>query len=108
MNDNERAMLEEHLEWLNNDIIPGFERSEQPPSWKAESIRRARQQVANIEWRIATDKPAPICGWKGLYADHPADCHYCNGTRKSNNPYGKRGKPRSEPIMTTDTTIDTE
>lgn len=108
MNERERTMLTEHLEWLINDVIPGFERSNLPPGMKAESIRRARQQVTNIEWRLTTGKDAPRCGWKGLYADHPIDCQYCNHTRKPNNPYGKRGKPKTEPIMASDTTNDTD
>lgn len=99
MNATERAMLEQHLEWLNTDVIPGFERSQQPPSWKAESIRRARQQVANIEWRLSTGKPAPICGWRGLYADHPEDCYYCQ--------YGKN-KPSGKPFVRRDPVSETE
>lgn len=103
MTDKERAMLEQHLEWLLTDVIPGFKRSQQPPSWKAKSIRMAEMQVANIRWRLDTGRDAPECGWKGVYADHPLDCPYCTGTRKTNNPYGKRGKPKIATTTTDDT-----
>ncbi len=76
MNENERAILENQLRWLLEDVIPGFERSQQPPSWKAESISRSEMQVANVRWRLEGN-PAPICGWKNSYRSHPADCHYC-------------------------------
>ncbi len=77
MNDTERTMLTEHLDWLHNDVLPGFERRHD-----TESIRRTLQQIDNIQWRLDTGKPAPMCGWKKPYREHPDDCGYCSMHRK--------------------------
>lgn len=66
---NEREMLINHLDWLNNAVLPGFVRRND-----AESVRRTRQQIADIEYRLETDppRPRPECGWKRSLRDHPA------------------------------------
>lgn len=74
---NEHAMLEQHLTWLKGSVLPGFERRKD-----TESIRRTLRQIDNIEWRIATGKLAPLCGWRKLYREHPEDCAYCARHRK--------------------------
>lgn len=87
-------MLEEHLEWLLTDVIPGFQRSNQAPGHKARSIRMAEQQVDNIRWRLETGNDAPICGWKKSYRSHPADCAYCKtGKIQTGFALRKPGKP---------------
>lgn len=72
MNATERAMLEQYLEWLLTRVIPGYERRHD-----GESVRQAQQQVDDIRWRLETGKPAPMCGWKKPYREHPDDCGYC-------------------------------
>lgn len=56
----ERTTLLKQRAWLLNDVIPGFERSRLPPSWKADSIRRTEVQIADIDWRLETDPPRAV------------------------------------------------
>jgi len=104
VNETERTTLETHLNWLQNEVIPGFEASEQPPSWKAESLRRAHIQVANIKWRLATGNKAPVCGFAGLYSNHDQDrCPQCSGKPRP----GKRLQPANG-AETSETTLNDE
>lgn len=55
--------LHQYLDWLENTVIPGFERSNLPPSWKAESIQRSRQQADEIRQKLENppaEKPPEI------------------------------------------------
>ena len=74
---NDEMMLRTHLDWLVQDVVPGFARR-----GDEKSIRFAEMQIANIQWRLTTGRDAPSCGWKGLYADHPADCFTCRVNRE--------------------------
>lgn len=67
------------IDWLLNEVIPGFETANLPPSWKADALRRSHQQVADIQWMIDNNAPAPACGWTKPYAEHGA-----NGCPKGN------------------------
>lgn len=66
---NERDMLLNHLDWLNNSVLPGFVRRDDN-----ESVRRTRQQIADIEYRLETDppRPRPECGWDRSLREHPS------------------------------------
>lgn len=69
MTDNE--FLTFRVLWLEECIVL-FEASNQPTSWKRDSIKRTHQQIADIQWRLECDppRPAPSCGWKKPFADH--------------------------------------
>jgi hypothetical protein len=75
-----RPELIKQLEWLKDKVLPGFEQSNLPDSWKAESIRRTRQQIDDLEYLMETDPPrkAPQCGWKKSYRLHDTDCKRCS------------------------------
>jgi hypothetical protein len=54
--------LRRYLRWLEDDVIPGFQRSEQPSTWKAESIRRATAQAEDIRARLMALGSGAISG----------------------------------------------
>ena len=107
MTESERARLLRYRAWNIDTVIPGFQRQldaalakgDNGTQWR-QSIARCLQHVANIDWQLATDPPrkVPTCGRGGLYSEHNFQtCPQCNPEgRKSNNPYGKRGKPKFE------------
>lgn len=71
--------IEKQMTWLRERVLPGFENSNLPPSWKAESIRNTTQQIDDLEYLMETDPPrrAPQCGWKKSYRLHDANCKRC-------------------------------
>lgn len=78
---NEREFLQHQIEWLRHSIDK-YRASNLPPSWIADSIKRTEAQIADDEWRLSFDPPhpAPICGWRKPFRDHPWPC---NDTRCS-------------------------
>lgn len=64
----ETEMLARYLDWLRNDVLPGFIRR-----GDNESVTRTRQQIADIEYRLETEppRPRPECGWGKPLRDHP-------------------------------------
>lgn len=75
-----REELERQIEWLES----AYEQADLPRSWKADSIKRTRQQIDDIRWRLETEPPreAPMCGWTKPYREHPADCPQCASAQK--------------------------
>lgn len=73
----DEPMLLAHLDWLEGAVLPAYiQRGDD------KSARFVRQQIANIQWRLTTGQAAPTCGWRGLYANHPADCNVCRINRE--------------------------
>jgi len=74
----EREMLEGKVAWLRQTIID-YENTplnRLPISWRNDSIKRTLAQIADVEWRLSFEPPhpAPLCGCKTSYSEHPWPC----------------------------------